>query len=119
MSVKTKESVQKEIAEVKQQLDHATDNVRALAYILEKLQSSPELYDYSNLNDALYIVEDLLSDRASEDCGDGYYGSEEYNQEFSVNDVKYIGTLVPFFNRHDKRFYYLDGQEFNYKEITQ
>ena len=36
-----------------------------------------------------------------------------YEQEFMVGDVVYVATLKCEYNRHDKRYYYLDGQEFS------
>lgn len=59
-------------------------------------------------------LEDVLANRAFQDCeGAGNCGSPSYEQEFIVDGVVYVATLEVEYNRHDKTYYYLDGQEFS------
>lgn len=52
-------------------------------------------------------------------CGDGYTGDDNYTFKFKLNDKYYKMTVDVEYNRHDKRYYYIDGIEMReVKEFT-
>ncbi len=64
-------------------------------------------------------LEDILLERASEDCeGSHNCGLDEYRQEFMCDGKKYVAILDVEYNRHDKRYYYVDGHGFKIKELS-
>lgn len=73
---------------------------------------------FATLEEALSAVEDKLQSEALNDCeGAGNCGDEEYTQEFMFGGVKYLGTLKCEYNRHDKRYYYVEESEFTHKQL--
>lgn len=42
-------------------------------------------------------------------CGDGYTGDDNYTFKFKLNDKYYKMTIDVEYNRHDKRYYYIDS----------
>jgi len=85
---------------------------------LQKFERSPENFRYEDLDDAFDDLEWTLSGRASEDCEGSYnVGDDEYRQEFYVGDKKYVAILYKIeYNRHDKRYYYVDGSKFRIED---
>lgn len=76
------------------------------------------------LFDTLYEaggLEEVLLGRAAEDCEGSYnVGDEEYRQECLIAGKKYVAVLYDIeYNRHDKRYYYLDGHEFRIDEVNE
>ena len=72
---------------------------------------------YDNLEDALATVEEALTDEAHEDCEGSYcFGSDEYKQEFMVDNIRYIGTLAVEYNRRDRTYYYVENSTFSYSK---
>lgn len=51
--------------------------------------------------DEIHSMEDL--------CGDGYFGDDSYSFKFKLRDKYYEMKLSVEYNRHDKRFYYIDS----------
>ena len=73
---------------------------------------------FSSLEEAETILYNRLGCSASNDCEGRYNIScDEYTQEFSVDDKKYMVTANLEYNRHYKTYYYVDGFEFNIKEL--
>lgn len=63
--------------------------------------------------EAAGILEDVLLDRARNDCEGSYNcGEEFYTQDFLVDEVAYRAVLKCEYNRHDKTYYYVDGHKF-------
>jgi nicotinamide phosphoribosyltransferase len=58
-------------------------------------------------------AKDTLRDRAYEEaedlCGEHMTGDSEYSYVYKVEDKYYEMVFEPFYNRYDKRFYYVDG----------
>ncbi|MER2010577.1 MAG: nicotinate phosphoribosyltransferase, partial [Psychrobacillus sp.] len=58
-------------------------------------------------------AKDMLRDRAWEEadgyCGEDMTGDDRYSYVYKVGGKYYKMTFEPFYNRHDKRFYYVDG----------
>lgn len=55
--------------------------------------------------------EDFLSDVAMENQEHGEAGDYEVSGLFKYNETFYKATIEPFWNRHDKTYYYFDGIE--------
>lgn len=107
--MKTREELNKKVAETKAAYDTAIHN-------LYKFDAKAENNVFATLDEAESEVEDKLLNEASDDCaGAGNMGCEAYTQEFMVDNVAYIGTLTVEYNRHDKTYYYVDGSNFTYK----
>jgi hypothetical protein len=85
---------------------------------LSTWESFPENNQYHSLNEAAPCIEDILRDRAYEDCEGSYNcGLEEYVQDFMVGLTVYRGTLKCEYNRHDKTYYYLEHTTFSYAPV--
>lgn len=85
---------------------------------LTEFDEAPENNRYATLDDA-YELEEVLRDRAYEDCQGAYnVGDSEYRQEFFVGDKRYIAIAEVEYNRHDKTYYYIDGFEFRIEEVA-
>ena len=83
---------------------------------LDAFNARAENNVYESLQLALNTVEYQLQSRAYDACeGAGNCGLSEYTQLFIVDDITYIGLLEVEYNRHDKTYYYVDGQEFTYR----
>jgi hypothetical protein len=96
----------------------ALDNLNIANQELVAFDDSIDNHTYDTIEDAENSVIDYLLYKAGEDCEGSYnYGDPEYTLEFMVGDQKYIGTLSIEYNRYDKTYYYIDGYDFEYKEV--
>lgn len=85
---------------------------------LDEYESSPEFHTYTTLEDGESSVYNRLYNQASEACeGSFCCGEDKYEQEFIVNGKHFLGTLTLEYNRHDKTYYYIDGEEFTVSEL--
>ena len=66
-------------------------------------ETPEDMRDY--FADEIHNMDDL--------CGDGYMGEDSYTFKFKLNDKYYKITLDVEYNRHDKRYYYIDYINFN------
>ena len=57
------------------------------------------------------IVEEILLDEIEESTPHGEYGCDSIEGDFYWNGNTYEAYLEPFWNRHDKQYYYVDGVE--------
>ena len=106
MSTQTRETLKAEINAAQKALEAAQQ-----AY--DEFDQAAENNVFPSLEDA-EALEDVLANRAFDDCQGAYNcGNDVYEQEFMVGDVVYVATLKCEYNRHDKTYYYLDGQEFS------
>lgn len=81
-------------------------------------ESLPENNVFASLNDAERTLECRLEEYAREDCeGSHNVGEPTYTQRFTVSGVLYEGTLTVEYNRHDKRFYYVDMYNFTAQAV--
>lgn len=95
------------------------DNSKAYDRIND-LETEICMFNYTDHDDARHGVEDYLWNIASESCGDGCCGMPEYKQKYILNsdDSKvFEGTLKVEYDRHDKRFYYIEETDYSYKEV--
>lgn len=79
----------------------------------------PECNIFEDLDFASAKIEDVLHDRAAQDCEGSYNcGLDKYEQYFMVGDKTYKGILEVEYNRHDKTYYYIDGTNFKVEEVV-
>lgn len=92
----------------------------ALKYAEEQLEAfdqSPENNVFESL-DAAYALEEVLRDRAYQDCEGAYNcGNDYYEQEFIVDGKHYIASAKVEYNRHDKTYYYIEEFDFKIEEV--
>ena len=84
---------------------------------LAEFDSKAENNSFDSLDEGSSNIEATLENRAHENCGDGYCGDNRITQEFIVGDKKYLGVMIVEYNRHDKRYYYVDELSFRVEEI--
>lgn len=92
--------------------------LQAAELVLANFIASPENNVFPSLEEAEGELEERLRGIAREDCeGAGNCGLEEYEQEFIVDDVLYLGKLSVEYDRHDKTYYYVDRARFTYEPV--
>lgn len=65
--------------------------------------------EFESHEDAKDALRDRASEEAGECCGENVMGDDEYSYVYKVENKYYEITFEPFYNRYDKRFYYVDG----------
>lgn len=86
------------------------DRANFALWEFEHLPINNQFDDYDRACD---WIENMLRNQASDDCeGSNVCGNPTYDQEFIVNGQHHVGTLTVEYDRHDKRYYYIDGTEF-------
>lgn len=89
-------------------------------------QATQALYDFdsrieNNVFKSLNEAESVLTNRfeliADAACGSYRYGSPAYTQEFIVDGERYEARIEFDYNRHDKRWYYIDETRYSYKKL--
>ena len=84
---------------------------------LDKFDLLAENNVFDSLDEAIEFLESKLLDEAYEACEGSYNrGLDSYSQDFIVNGVVYTATLDVEYNRHDKKYYYVEDSTFTYKE---
>lgn len=106
-----------ERARLEAQLVGLREQWTAVEKQINKLDNNILNYVFSTVKEAVVELEDELYERAADETGDGYHGSDEYTQEFIVDGILYEFKMQFEYNRHDKRFYYIDHRSFDYSEI--
>ena len=109
-----------EVATTRQSLELtvklAKQNLEAAEAALAAFNELAEHNVFKSIEEACSTLKSTLRNRAVADCEGSYNcGAEEYTQEFMVDGVKYMATLKCEYNRHDKKYYYLDGKKFSYE----
>jgi hypothetical protein len=100
-----------ELVNIVNNAEVALENVKAALLSFDQ-QAENNVFDF--MEDAELDVEDMLQQRAQADCEGSYKcGQDVYKQEFMVDGVVYIGTLKCEYNRHDKKYYYVDETDFS------
>lgn len=107
----------------RQELEFEITTAKAVLARAEKelfdFDSLAENNVFDSLDEANYAIESKLLGQASEDCEGSYNcGADEYEQEFIVHGVKYIGKLTCEYNRHDKTYYYIDSSYYTFSTAT-
>lgn len=92
-------------------------HAKAVAELTE-FEQSAENNRFDSLEQAEGELEDVLRDRAFQDCeGAGNCGMDEYEQDFYVGDELHRATLKCEYNRHDKTYYYLEYADFSVEKL--
>ena len=95
----------------------AKEQLSAAEQALEAFDQSPENNRFDTL-DAAYALEEVLRDRAYEDCQGAYNcGNDYYEQEFYVGDKLYVASANVEYNRHDKTYYFIETFDFQIEEV--
>lgn len=74
-----------------------------------------DIKDYTNaaycdtIEDVIELIKDDVSENAQDACGDGCHGNSDYTRTFKFNDEYLKLTIVVEYNRHDKRFYFVEN----------
>jgi uncharacterized protein YchJ len=105
-------------------LNHTITTARAALQRAEQalaaFKASPENNVFRSLEHAQDELTEKLLDLAAEACeGSHVHGLYEYTQEFIVDDKRYIATVKVEYNRHDKRYYFVDGHSYSAAEAPQ
>lgn len=109
--MKSKEELQAQVSEATKALADAQAE-------LEAFESLAENHVYKDMEEAQGYLEEILRDRAYEDCqGAHNCGDEEYRQEFIVDGVKWLAILSVEYNRHDKTYYYIESADLRIEPI--
>lgn len=107
----TRKELEDIIAQCKVNLELAEAN-------LYKFDTLAENNLFESLEIAESKLEDILYQRAREDCEGSYNcGNDEYRQEFMVAGEKYVAIATYEYNRHDKTYYYIDGSDFKIEKL--
>ncbi len=94
-------------------VEQAETFLRSVKADLEAFDKAPENNRFDDLEIAKGAIEDRLLAAAELDCEGAYnYGAPEYTQKFYVGDTLYNGILQCQYNRHDKKYYYIEDYEF-------
>ncbi|AYP68295.1 nicotinamide phosphoribosyl transferase [Bacillus phage vB_BcoS-136] len=72
--------------------------------------------EFGSHEEAKGILRDKAYDEAEECCGEDMTGDDEYSYVYKVDNKYFKMTFEPFYNRYDKRFYYVDGFDKIYHE---
>lgn len=73
----------------------------------------PENNIFTSMRSAADHLYDALQNLAEEDCeGSHSCGQEKYEQQFIVDSDKYTAVLDVEYNRHDKKYYYIENTKF-------
>jgi hypothetical protein len=101
-------------AAVKSARDILFDAEKRLSDFLERAENNT----FDTLKQAASAIKDKLLSLAREDCeGSDNCGNETYTQNFIVAGEEYKGTLKCEYNRHDKKYYYIETSEFEYAKV--
>ncbi len=85
---------------------------------LEIFLDRPENNVFDTLDAAEIAIEGKLENRAENACEGSYcHGEREYKQAFTVAGESYMATLTADYNRHDKKYYYIDETEFSVEKL--
>jgi hypothetical protein len=105
----------------KEELQHNVKEAeKALAYAQQQLfafERSPDNFRYDSVDEATELEWDLR-DQASEDCEGSYnVGADEYRQDCYIDGKLHTAILYAIeYNRHDKRYYFVDGSKFRIED---
>jgi nicotinamide phosphoribosyltransferase len=70
-----------------------------------------KIEEFESHEEAKEILRDLTWEMAEEECGEDMTGDDRYSHVYKVDGEYFEITFEPFYNRYDKRFYYVDGME--------
>jgi hypothetical protein len=85
---------------------------------LEAFETSAENNVFESIDLACYHLEDVMRDRAFQDCQGAYNcGDDNYTQEFIVDGIHYLARIDVEYDRHDKTYYFIEECKFSYTKI--
>jgi hypothetical protein len=97
------------------------NKINQLNQQLEDFDSALENNQYDAHNDAEGHIHERYLGIAGEACEGSYcYGESEYKQRYQIkgNPALFEATVSFEYNRHDKTYYYIDGQDYSFKEVV-
>ena len=98
----------------------ATNELKLISDQIEQWEQRLENNCFDSLEDAQFELTEQILEVASEACECSYCcGESEYTREFMVNGVHYCGTLKIEYNRHDKRYYFVDTYKWSAFKVDQ
>lgn len=104
------EKLDQDIANSKLRLQNAQFEYDTLLRMRETWEALPQNNIFESMDHAEGELTELFLDWASEACeGSHNRGLESYHRRFVVDGQLYDGTLDIEYNRHDKRYYFVDG----------
>ena len=104
----TREELQSAVSKAEKAL--ASAKAALLAF-----DTAPPNNNFASLEAAEDELTERLADAAADACdAPGCFGDDKYVAEFTVDGVAYIGTLEVEYNRHDKKYYYVEKTTFSY-----
>ena len=78
---------------------------------VEILVGRRTIEEFADHDEAEDMLKDEISEIAEEACGENMMGDDVYTRIYKVGDEYFKFSVEPFYNRYDKRFYYVDGME--------
>ena len=84
---------------------------------LREFDSAIENNIFDSLKDAEYTLTERFNGIADSECGSYSWGESEYLQEFMVDGELYEAKVEFEYNRHDKRWYYIDETKYSYRKL--
>ncbi len=79
--------------------------------IIAGIEIADFTHECNDFDDFVATAEDYLMDQAAEEAGHGQYGADEQKGIFKYESKYYSVKVFPFWNRHDKQYYYIDGAD--------
>jgi hypothetical protein len=108
-------SIKEMIADAKNCVARAEGVLSDAKNNLESLERDIRNHTYTSIGKACNFIENMLRNKADEDCEGSYCcGLDSYSQDFIVDGKEYIAIMTFEYNRHDKTYYYVDHCEFSY-----
>lgn len=98
-------------------LEHSLVEVAFAEMAFNAFDSRIENNSFDSLHQAEMVLTDRFEEIASEACGDSKWGKPEYIQQFMVDGELYEAKVEVDYNRHDKRWYYVDGTKYSYRKL--
>lgn len=101
---------EKEIEELTAQRKMYSAAISCINDEIARLQDHVDNHAYATIEKAETAICNKFESEANEACeGSGCMGCSEYVQQFTVDGKPYSGIVRFEYNRHDKRYYYIDG----------
>ena len=108
----TKDSLLLAVKDASEKLEKAKSELLAF-------EASAENNRFDDADNAREVIEDKLRSYADADCEGAYNcGEETYTQRYYVGEVMYLCTAEFEYNRHDKTYYYVDGQSYTHEVVS-
>lgn len=77
-----------------------------------------EIQEFESHEQAEAFLASDIEQEAEDASGEDMTGDDEYTRVYKVGDEYFKLIAEPFYNRYDKRFYYVDGMDVRYEKYT-